>query len=232
MSAATWRRRRSPAWTPGDTIVYRERWRGHVLSGLPLTVVDDGPEATLAYRPPRVDWYACRPRSRERELWSHDILLDTLAAHPQQRTLVPLVSSPQHSLIMHPVGASMTVRLAWTPEWKFLEWYVNLELPWTYGDRSVESMDHLLDIVVDPDFRWRLKDLGDLAAAVRRGLFSPDDAAHTLSEARRVVEMIERREAPFDAPWPAWRADPSWARPTLPPDWDRTGSEAPTATHS
>ena len=84
-----------------------------------------------------------------------------------------------------------------------------------------DYMDHVLDVVVDPDrSAWRWKDEDELKEAVERGSFSPDEALAIRAEAERGLTRLLDREPPFDRDWERWRPDPSWVVPQLPPDWE------------
>jgi len=104
---------------------------------------------------------------------------------------------------------------------RFLGWYVNLETPWRRTALGYDSTDHLLDIWVDPDRRWRWKDENHLAEAVEIELFSQEQAREFRAEGERVIEQIEAWSGPFDEGWEIWRPDPTWPLPSVPDGWDR-----------
>jgi len=129
---------------------------------------------------------------------------------------VPWVLAPrtteQHALSLVRPGARHSVTLHWSPTWKFLYWYVNLERWLGRGPRTIDYVDDKLDLVVSPDGSVRWKDEDELEHAAATGLL---DAAEVRAEAERVLA---------EPPWPTgreeWRADPSWRTPTLPDGWD------------
>jgi protein associated with RNAse G/E len=111
------------------------------------------------------------------------------------------------------------VWLFWTRDWQHLRWYVNLEQPICIDARGVQVRDCALDIVVHPHRRWTWKDRDEFEALRDRGFFTSEVAARVEAEARRMVSVIERWEAPFCDGWESWRPDPSPPAPVLPADW-------------
>ncbi len=79
----------------------------------------------------------------------------------------------------------------------------------------------MLDVIVDPDGRWRYKDEDELEAFVSNGLFDEALNRRIRDEAERVIAKVQRNEAPFSEPWPEWQPDPSWDIPALPEGWDQ-----------
>lgn len=109
----------------------------------------------------------------------------------------------------------------WDADWKFLGWYVNLEEPFRRTPFGFDARDLQLDVVIDPDRRWRWKDEDDLARCVERGLISPPVAARARAEGEAAIAAIERGGWPFTDEMRDWRPDPAWPAPTLaaaPPD--------------
>jgi predicted RNA-binding protein associated with RNAse of E/G family len=85
-------------------------------------------------------------------------------------------------------------------------------------------MDHLLDVVIDPDLSWRWKDEEELEEAVRLGLLTRQAADGIRAEGERVIAQLEAREPPFCDGWERWRPDPAWPIPELPAGWDELGA--------
>jgi predicted RNA-binding protein associated with RNAse of E/G family len=100
-------------------------------------------------------------------------------------------------------------------------WYVNLQRPFRRTPLGFETMDLMLDVVIDLDRTWRWKDEDELALFVERAVFSTELAARVREEGREVARQAERGAAPFDGSWADWRPDPRWPRPTLPAGWER-----------
>ena len=71
-----------------------------------------------------------------------------------------------------------------------------------------DSMDHMLDIVIEPDLSWRWKDEGQLAEAVSIGLVTQAWANEVRRKGERMIERLEARRPPFCDGWETWRPDP------------------------
>jgi len=97
-------------------------------------------------------------------------------------------------------------------------WYVNFELPYRRTHIGIDTLDLLLDLVVEPDlagYTW--KDEDEYAHGRRLGLI--DDALHAQVDAARqqVLALIQGRQGPFARDWSGWQRDPGWPTPALPP---------------
>jgi hypothetical protein len=135
-------------------------------------------------------------------------------------------------LILIPPAGSHAVWWFWHPDGTFANWYVNLEQPsvrWRDGQLAgVDTVDHDLDLVADPDGSWRWKDEHEL---LERQAFPEhywvDDPAEVRAEGERVGKLIEARQFPFDGTWCDFRPHPAWTVPgDLPPGWDRARARA------
>lgn len=100
--------------------------------------------------------------------------------------------------------------------------YVNLEEPFTRFDRGILTSDHVLDIVVDSDGTYRLKDEDELEFARRAGMFSDEKTARIRAAADSAIEDIRTWVFPFDSDYPDFQPDPDWPMPDLPAEatWD------------
>ena len=101
----------------------------------------------------------------------------------------------------------------------FICWYVDLQEPFRRTVDGIVTCDQSLDIVIGRDRLWRWKDEDHLAASVRGGWRTQAEADAIRREGERVIAALERGDPPFGEPWPDWRADSTWAPPTLPANW-------------
>jgi predicted RNA-binding protein associated with RNAse of E/G family len=97
---------------------------------------------------------------------------------------------------------------------------VNLQRPYTRVDGGIDTLDLLVDLLVDlvvgPDLSWSWKDEDDYAKGRRSGVITDDDHRHVTAAREQAVAMIEDREAPFGDRPPTWRPDDAWLLPHLP----------------
>ena len=100
--------------------------------------------------------------------------------------------------------------------------YVNLEEPFTRFEGGILTSDHVLDIVVDADGTFHLKDEDELEFAREVGMFSDEKVERIRSAADSAIEDIRAWAFPFDSDYPDFRPDPAWPMPDLPAEtsWD------------
>jgi hypothetical protein len=215
-------------------VVIQEVWRNRLWSARPVTVVrDDGdslalwcPEGTLwktATTPPT----RARASTRAARFAANLTLCDwTLADFSWDGETLCLVRA----------GDWYAVRVAWwdrqsaaTAELQevslgdsaFRGWYVNFQQPFRRTAEGLQTMDLMLDLLVDPDRSWRWKDEDELEAMVTSGVFAASIVEQVRETGRLVVSRIAQPAPPFDSAWRGWRPDPSWEVPVLSDGWDR-----------
>lgn len=200
-------------WSCGDQIVMtyrlgdRPAWVGSV------TVVEDSADCIALYlavdtpilEPVRADGSAIPRAISYEERWGIDWRLGEGVWHSTARLLLARPGS-KHAFSVFWQG----------DDWTFLGWYVDLQSPFLRTPAGFESEDHVLDILIDPDFAWHWKDEDEFAAAQVVGRFTAEEAASIRAEGEAVVAIVEARGWPLDAGWENWRPDPLWTIPELP----------------
>jgi hypothetical protein len=125
-------------------------------------------------------------------------------------------------------GQQHSVWLNWEragAERRFTGYFVNLEEPFRRTRIGIDTQDHTLDVVVNPELRWRWRDEEDFDSHVTHGFFTPQLAAAVRAEGERVVAAIVDRTHPCLGGWSDWVPDPAWEIPSLPEGWDTTPSD-------
>ncbi|MGW0607295.1 cytidylyl-2-hydroxypropylphosphonate hydrolase [Streptomyces sp. NPDC002644] len=206
-------------WAPGSRILWRYRENGgpHLHICRPVTVVRDDADLLAVWLAPGTE--CVRP-----------VLAD--GTLPHQEPLESRYTKPRAVrrgawfgtgvLKLAQPGRPWSVWLFWEPGWRFKNWYVNLEEPLARWAGGVDSEDHFLDVVVNPDRSWGWRDEDEFAEAQRVGLMDAETAARVREAGRRAVDVVRAWGTPFSDGWEDWRPDPSWPLPSLPDDWDRT----------
>jgi protein associated with RNAse G/E len=108
------------------------------------------------------------------------------------------------------------ISLGWSRDRTFLGWYVNFQRPLLRTEIGYDSMDLVVDLVVEPDSRtWRWKDQADFERAIKRHIIEDELRESVQEEADRVLEMASRAAGPFASEWAKWRPPPKWGVPKL-----------------
>ena len=203
----------------GETVVYQEVWRGRVWAARPMRVVEDSGEFLALWFPRQTRWKVprtppTRPRPETRaERFATMLELEDWVLRDFEWDV--------DSLWLVRPGAWYAVRVGWRDGWEPWGWYVNFERPARRTPQGVQTMDLMLDVIVETDRSWRWKDEDELDALVAAGLFDDATAARVREEALSVIDRVEAGASPFGDPWPDWRPDSAWTLPELPPGWAR-----------
>jgi predicted RNA-binding protein associated with RNAse of E/G family len=205
-------------WLPGELVLLQEVWDDRVWAARPMRVVRDEGDSVALWFPAGTRWKAATtPPTRPREPTRGERLATCLASG--EWSFVDL-TWPVSTLWLMPEGAWHAVWVSWRDGGEFWGWYVNLQKPFRRTERGFETMDLMLDAIVDPDGSWRWKDEDELEAAVARGVFDEQLTGRIRNEALQVIRRAHANESPFDEPWPTWSPPRSWKTPELPPAWD------------
>jgi hypothetical protein len=194
---------------PGDAIALREIWRGRVFEARPMIVVQDDPDQAMFFLPGDVRCaLPIGDDGRERRL----------PDRPWHLEIRPRGDQPILSFAWPDTPYSV---LLWAADDRRRVWYVNLEDPLVRTPIGFDTVDHVLDVLIELDgSSWRWKDEDELMEAVRGGLFTDEEVSDFREWGERAVDRIISREPPFDRDWQDWRPDPGWTVPGLPDGWD------------
>jgi hypothetical protein len=205
-------------FAPGQTITITEIWRDKVWAVRPVRVVEDTDERLLLWCPKgTIRKVPTGPPSRPRLPTRAERL--GLSMELCDWVLIDHTWDVDTLWFVWP-GAWHAVWVSWFEPGVHWGWYGNLQEPFRRTGAGIETMDMMLDVLVERDGSWRWKDEDDFAAMLATGVVDEATAAAVRAAGHEVVRMSEAGEAPFCEPWPSWRPDPGWAIPTLPDDWD------------
>jgi hypothetical protein len=198
-------------------IVVQEVWRDRLWAARPVTVVEDRGEALIVWCPKGTVRKVpitppTRPKPQSRPEWFADLLgrcdWDLADSTWDVSTLWVLREGEWHS-----------VWLSFLDTGEHVGWYVNLQKPFRRTPRGIETMDLMLDVLVDRDRSWRWKDTDDFELLVDRQLLDAAIAAEVRRRAVEVIQHAEQGEFPFDSTLTHWRPHHAWPTPRLPDDW-------------
>jgi hypothetical protein len=194
------------AYRPGDPVVLRSIYRGRVRWTFPHTFIADvdGCIALLIRPGTRGRLIRRDAEGRYLERW---VAEDEPTDHVWRDNRV---------LWLAPQGASHSIGVFWDAETDELRgWYVQLGDPLRPSRLGFDTMDHALDVWIQPDGSWEWKDEDDFAEAQELGVFTPEEAAAIRAEGERVLAA-----GPWPTGWEDWRPDAEWQLPELPLGWD------------
>jgi hypothetical protein len=204
-------------WRPGKIVALRHLNAGRVSYVWPMTVVLDSDD--------EVALHIARGTPTRRRVLLDGSPLDRTRSYAE-RSALPWQLGPGEwygSSVLQ-LARPSEPRAYWAffhPEtWAFEGWYVNLQEPLRRTPIGFDTVDHVLDLVIEPDLSaWAWKDEDELDDAVRIGRFTRAEAARIRQDGETAVRALERREWPFDRGWHEWRPDPSWKLPELRGEW-------------
>ncbi len=203
---------------PGEQVVVQEVWRDRVWAARPMTVVRDDDELVSLWFPKGTRWKRPTvPPSRTMDGPRAVLLASCLRLGDWVFEDAEWDASTLS--LMRP-GEWHAQWVSWLDDGTLWGWYANLQEPFRRTGMGYETMDLVLDVLIEPDLTWRWKDEDELDVFVATGTFSESLAQRVRDEGLRIARRAERNEPPFDEPWPDWRPDPSWRRPELPDGWD------------
>jgi len=208
---------------PGASIVRRDVFAGRVWSVCPGRVMsDDGDELAFACWP-GVEMLAPEPFIRWLRAPSSEGRDACFAALAERRwhlgswswmwtNVVRVVAEGRWYMVSAMYeGSSGEPRC----------WYVDFTRPPERGDHGIDTLDLLLDLVVDPGGAWTLKDQDEFEHGHRVGVITDAERAAVQAAQEEVIDLVERRAGPFSEDLGTWCPDPAWARPSLPVGIDR-----------
>ena len=102
---------------------------------------------------------------------------------------------------------------------RFSGYYINFQLPYRRSHCGFDTLDLDLDIVIDPQYSWKWKDLEDYHDGIREGGIREAWVQGIERSEAEVFDRIDHRRYPLDGSWLRWRPDPNWAPPQLPERW-------------
>ncbi|HZU13884.1 MAG TPA: DUF402 domain-containing protein [Chloroflexota bacterium] len=207
----------SDRWEFGRVIVLQEVWDGKLWSARPVRVVEDRPDLLALWCPegtpvkgPSAPW---RPGRSAGPAYF-------VAMFTHRDWGVADFVWPTTNLMLIRPGEWYGTWVSWTREGEPMGWYVNFQRPVRRTTRGIQTMDLMLDLIVDQDRSLHWKDEDEFAALTNPGLIGESEAAQVREAARHVPDTVAQNKPPFGEPWHEWQPDPGWEVPTLPEGWD------------
>jgi hypothetical protein len=119
-------------------------------------------------------------------------------------------------------GSSHSIELMWEAgTHQFRCWYVHLQEPLRRTRIGFDTMDQMLDIVINPDrTSWSWKDEDEFNQAEAIGVYSHQKARAIRAEGERVISLLDANASPFCDGWENWVPPAEWTTPKFPQGWE------------
>lgn len=204
-------------WKPGDIVVWREKFNDRIWHAHTAIAVKDSPEETVLVFLPGSEGMGPENWVDEKKEGIHPWdFIDTTwnLKNYSWRTFCTLfLLEPQKYY---------TIVYYWNAEsGQFLSYYVNFQTPFTRSHRGIETRDLELDLIVNPDFSYRWKDLEEYQKGVQSGVIFSEWVSGIELAKKDILDKLVLRQYPFDGSWLNWTPDPAWYAPKLPENWDK-----------
>ncbi len=206
---------------PGDHITLRNVFRGRVQTVFPSIVVADTPELVVTWLP--VDTRVLNG------VTDSNAVNDRVKGHLNPE----IMATKAWTMAERKWHTEGTLRIKnprtmWSL-WVFWEsgmsairsWYINVDAAYSRTRFGFDTMDMILDVVVQADRKsWRYKDEDELAEALAAELITEYQAQEIQNAAAQALEIVAMNRPPFDNVWENWRPDVLWNIPQIPNDWE------------
>ena len=190
-------------WNPGDIVLLRQVIDGRVWAAWPARVVEAVGESAAVWIAPGTNCMRLRG------------IDGRTVRPPAQWTSQPHRWFGNGNLDVILAREPFSLRLFWDDAGAFAGWYVNLQQPVTVSGDRIDTRDHALDLVLEPDQPPRWKDEDHLEQCVALGIFSSDEAAAIRTAGAR---FLKRRASYLPTGYESF-TPPKWPAPDLPADW-------------
>lgn len=199
---------------PGEHVLLRSvRGNGRVGMVSPVTVVADEDELVALYLAPGT---VCKRRAGRRGGPRGRQLVEDIGLHED------MIWQENRRLFLWRPHRSHAVSLFWRDaDDTLLCWYVDVLLPFRRTPLGFDTRDLTLDVVINPDRTWRLKDEDELDWAVDQGTIARDEAERIREEAGLAIALFEEGDSIYSEEWISWRPHLEWLLPSLPDGWIR-----------
>ncbi len=209
-----------PTWNEGDAVLLRGMYESRPVYIQSVHVVKDTPEEIALVIWPGAECAApsgyIHQKHGDGNPWKRwqETLTDTL--HLEKY----IWHTNRFLILLEPEKYFASLYIWKDASDEFVGYYINFQLPFTRSRLGFDTLDLDLDIVIEPSYRWRWKDVEDYQHAIRMGGIRPE-WVHGVEQARgEIASRLRDRAYPLDGTWLNWRPDPTWTAPRLPPDWD------------
>jgi protein associated with RNAse G/E len=127
------------------------------------------------------------------------VVLDATFPDEIVHDLLGTIASGTHSLEYYWLDRWYNVFRFAEPDGQLRNYYCNVNVPATLADNVLRYVDLDLDILVDPDFSYRILDTEEFESNAKLYGYSAEVKANARQALADLVIMIETRAFPFDS---------------------------------
>ncbi len=205
------------AWKYGDIVVVRGIFNGSICHAQSAIIVKDTPEEIALSLLPGSEcidlegylngkqnskrrWdFKDKPFELEKYIWHTNRLL----------------------ILIEPENYYSTIYFWHNDTNQFLCYYINFQTPFKRSHVGFDTLDLELDIIINPDNDWKIKDVDDYKKGIANGTILYEWIHEIETAKTKVLAKLAHKQYPFDSSWVNWRPDPNWSASKLPENWDK-----------
>jgi hypothetical protein len=136
-------------WDYGTVIVLEEVWRGKLWSARPVRVVEDRTDLITLWCPEGTPVKGPVALWRSIDRSAGPAYFVSMLTH-QDWTFDDFVWPTANLMLLRP-GDWHAVWVSWTGTGDAMGWYINFQQPFHRTERGIQTMDLMLDLIVDQD---------------------------------------------------------------------------------
>lgn len=130
------------------------------------------------------------------------LVLDAVFDREIKHDLLGTISSGTSSIEYYWLDRWYNIFRFAKPSGELQSYYCNINVPPAFDGEILSYVDLDIDILVEPDFSYRVVDMEDFEKNASRFGYSPDVQASAKQAVRELITLIETRDFPFDVRTP------------------------------
>lgn len=204
-------------WKPGDIVVIRGIFNSRLCHAQSVIVVKDTPkEIALALLPGAecvgLEGYLEGKQNNKRRWDFKDkpFKLEKYSWHTNRLLL-----------LIEPEKYYATIYFWQDDGGEFLCYYINFQSPFRRSHSGFDTLDLELDIIINPDYSWEIKDFDDYQKGIESGTILYEWTQEIEVAKKEVFDKLANKLYPLDNSWLNWQPDPNWSAPKFPKYWDK-----------
>ena len=204
-------------WKPGDIVAMRGIYDQRVWSAQPAIIVKDSPEEIALILLPGSEcvdlegYLKGKQNSKRRwDFKDKPFILEKYLWHTNRLLL-----------LIEPENYYSTIYFWQNDTNEFLCYYINFQIPFQRSHIGFDTLDLELDMIINPDNSWKIKDVDDYQKGIENGTILYEWTQEIETAKNKVLGKLADKQYPLDGFWLNWQPDNNWSAPKLPENWDK-----------